>query len=292
MNNEARQNNDLARQREQLDQLSTVLIRSGVAFVKRHYVLTSMYIFGVALVLFATGVSVTADQEIAYNKIINTIDDKKMIKAQQRVYEWETEYHATKGWFSCDEVCEEAKANLVAAKRDVDELEKEFAQTMSKAKQEVGIFSEYGVQEARDLFWAQFAGGKQFAQRSSWYDLIFMSIGSMGRDESLLEFALRFLIQMLLNFTIGLIGALIGFYWYLWSIVASYQPSFLLALGFFVLASIAATSFVATFLIGLYGASAGSVYAAAKLGSASVGRNINDGARRQAFLQQQRSHYD
>jgi hypothetical protein len=77
------------------------------------------------------------------------------------------------------------------------------------------------VGETRDLFWSCFNGGKKFAKRSSYYDMIFMGMGSMvmGRDENLMEFLLRWGMQVLFNFTIGLCGALVGFYWYLWGLI-------------------------------------------------------------------------
>jgi hypothetical protein len=58
--------------------------------------------------------------------------------------------------------------------------------------------SEYGVSETKELFWSCFAGGKNFAKRSSWYDMMFMGMGSMvmGRDESMVEFLLRWGIQV------------------------------------------------------------------------------------------------
>eukprot|EP00516_Mucochytrium_quahogii_P003425 CAMPEP_0203757070 /NCGR_PEP_ID=MMETSP0098-20131031/10221_1 /ASSEMBLY_ACC=CAM_ASM_000208 /TAXON_ID=96639 /ORGANISM=" , Strain NY0313808BC1" /LENGTH=215 /DNA_ID=CAMNT_0050649183 /DNA_START=101 /DNA_END=745 /DNA_ORIENTATION=- len=199
-----------------VDDVSTALIRHGVAFAKRHYVMTSAYIVGVVIMLFAGGFAVSMEQEQKYERILSQIDLKRMHRAQVAAQNAEYNYRESKGWFSCDNHCmanyEEYQLNLAR----LAEVEKEFAEIQSEAKSVVGVFSEYGVQEVRDLFWSQFAGGKDFAKRSSWWDLIFMSIGSMGRDESLMEFALRFLMNMLMNFTIGLVGALIGFYWFVW----------------------------------------------------------------------------
>ncbi|GBG30690.1 Hypothetical Protein FCC1311_069102 [Hondaea fermentalgiana] len=270
---------------------SMIMINGGVRFAKRNKVTTGMWIFGLVLVLFATGFQVSHQEEQTYNRILSKIDYKRLDAAQQQVYVWQHKYAQSKGWFSCDEACHENYENLRAAQDNLYSIEKEFASISSEAKQTVGIFSEYGVQEVRELFWSQFAGGREFAQRSSWYDFIFMSISSMGRDESLVEFGLRLIVNMLLNFTIGLIGALVGFYYYLWGVVAAYQPSFLLAVGFFFLASVAATSLVAAYLAGLYSAAAGTVFVAAKIATQSA--RLNDDARRaqDAFLRQ-RPHRD
>lgn len=268
---------------------------NGVLARRRHKGLVGMWALGLLLLVFATGFSVTEEQEATYNAIMNKVDFKRMQHAQQKAHVLGQQYYASKGFFSCDAVCTANYESLQHAQSELRSLQNDFAAVSSEAKQTVGLFSEYGVQEVRELFWAQFASGKDFAKRSSWYDLIFMGIGSMGRDESLMEFALRFLMNMLINFTMGLIGALIGFYWYLWGVISSYEPNFLVALSFFMLASTAATSMVVSYLVGLYSAAAGSVFVAAKIGG--QGMRVQDQTRRQqAFLQQQqrqqqRPHY-
>lgn len=59
-------------------------------------------------------------------------------------------------------------------------VEADNAKITSDAKAKLGVMSEYGVEETRHLFWRCFAGGKEFAKRSSWYDMMFMGITSMG----------------------------------------------------------------------------------------------------------------
>ena len=91
-----------------------------------------------------------------------------------------------------------------------------------------------------------------------------MGIGSMGRDENMLSFAIRFLIQMIMNFTMGLFGALVAFVWYLWDVISSYGANLPISLLFFTLAVLAASSFVASFLVAMYAAAAGTAYVAVK----------------------------
>lgn len=59
----------------------------------------------------------------------------------------------------------------------------------------MGIFSEYGVQETRDVFWSTFAGGKDFAQRQSMWDLLFSGL-RWGRDEELFSVVIRWVFQV------------------------------------------------------------------------------------------------
>jgi len=49
---------------------------------------------------------------------------------------------------------------------------------------------------------------------------------------------------VLINFTLGLIGALVAFIWYLWDVIRAYQPDPLTAFLSFVVFAVAATSMV------------------------------------------------
>jgi hypothetical protein len=103
------------------------------------------------------------------------------------------------------------------------------------------------------------------AKRQSMWDAMFMGIRSMGRDESMIEYGFKILMQVLLNFSIGLMFALVFFIIGLWSIVRSYQPNPIVAVFFFIGAACAGFTFVVTYLMALYGAAAGGVYGVLKL---------------------------
>ena len=100
----------------------------------------------------------------------------------------------------------------------------------------------------------------------------------MGRDESMLEYGLKVLLQLLINFSLGLVMALVFFIFGLWSIVRSYQPNPLTALAFFLSAVCAAFAFVATYLFAIYGAAAGGIYGVAKIAESQM--RIEGGANR------------
>jgi hypothetical protein len=61
--------------------------------------------------------------------------------------------------------------------------------------------------------WQKFSAGKAFAKRQTMWDALFMSMCQMsrGRDESWVELDLKVLMQVLLNFSMGLIMALVVF---------------------------------------------------------------------------------
>ena len=157
-------------------------------------------------------------------------------------------------------------------KLEWDEIKAEGNARMSDAKSVAGLFSEVGVNEVQDSFWEYFASGKQFAKRQSMWDAMFMGMRSMGRDESMMEYLFKMLLQVLINFSMGLVMALVIFVFGLWGIINSYQPNPLVGVVFFVTAACAGFAFVSTYLMALYGAAAGGVYGMVKLAESNGGR--------------------
>jgi len=216
---------------------------------------------------------------------MNTIDQRAEYEASQNYAQTYQAYRYSKGWFSCDSLCKRNKLRMDGSKATLEEIRKEGYKRMSDAKSVAGVFSEIGVEEMSDSFWEYFGAGKRFAKRQSMWDALFMGIRSMGRDESMIEYALRFLLQVLINFSLGLIGALFVFIFGLWSIVKSYQPSPVTAMIAFVGVSCSAFAFVSTYLFVLYGAAAGGLYGVAKVVESNA--RINDGARNPQINRQQ-----
>lgn len=245
---------------------SGVLIDIGVKTVKAHPKISASYVIGVLLCLFFTGFAVSRESQSAYNNEMGEIEPI-MVGLNKLEYKRDMAYNAyyqKKGFFSCDDVCTNLKHRFDQVDHEYNQEYALVQEKISHAKSHVGIFSTHGVEETRRLFWKRFGQGKDFAKRQTWWDALFGGIASMGRDENLMEFLMRLVINMLINFTIGLIGTVVGFMWTLWSVVKSFQPTTLEAAGFFIFASIAAMSFVASWLVGLYAATAGGAYVIGK----------------------------
>lgn len=136
---------------------------------------------------------------------------------------------------------------------------------MRALKSKLGVFSTYGVEETRQVFNEKFVRGKKFAQRQTWYDALFLGIGAMGRDEGLVEYLFRLLLNMIFNFTFGMISTVVTFIYGLFGIIRSYGTPLIVAVPFFLLGSVAAISFAMSWLVGLYVAAAGTVYVSAKM---------------------------
>ena len=80
---------------------------------------------------------------------------------------------------------------------------------LAEAKGKLGIFSEHAVSETRDLWWSVFSKGRGVAKRSSLWDMLWIGMSS-GRDESIIATALRVLLNVLINFSLALIGAVVA----------------------------------------------------------------------------------
>lgn len=261
--------------------LGALVLQGVKAFARKNKVITGSYLFGILVMIVAgSGTKLNYDQRREYNRIMNTIDLQAEYEASNKYYQARQAYQATKGWFwSCDSLCTRNKQRMDHEKHVLDEIRAEGNNRMSDAKATAGLFSEIGVGEVKDSFWSYFHQGKQFAKRQSMWDAMFIGFRSMSRDESMLEYAFKLLIQFLINFSLGLIMALFIFMFGLWNIVKSYQPNPITAVAFFLSAVCAAFAFVATYLLALYGAAAGSVYGVAKIAESQVRLQNGGGAR-------------
>merc|ERR1719378_752434 len=93
----------------------------------------------------------------------------------------------------------------------------------------------------------------------TFWDVVF-GVGGRSRDEELYVTLLRWLGQIMMNFTIGLVSALFTFSFTLISMIWEYKASYLSGLLFFLVAMSGASAMVATFVGGMYATAAGGVY--------------------------------
>jgi len=254
--------------------VSSAIVTAAKGFAKRHKVITFSYVYGLSilcvLLLIGSGTKLSLDQQRQYNTIMNSIDLQAEYTAASKYHTAYANYYHSKGWLSCDAHCQHYRAIMDRRKSEWDEIKAEGNARMSDAKSVAGLFSEVGVNEVKDSFWEYFNSGKQFAKRQSWWDAIFMGMRSMRRDESFIEYGLKMLMQVLINFSMGLVMALFIFIFGLWSIISTYQANPLTALFFFVSASSAAFAFVSTYLLAIYSAAAGGVYGVVKMAESNM----------------------
>jgi ABC-type multidrug transport system fused ATPase/permease subunit len=271
--------------------VGTLALSTVTSFARRHKLISGSYLFGLlVMIMMGSGTKLTMEQAKKYDHIMSTIDLNAEFQASQRYYQANQAYQASKGWFTCDSLCMRNKNRMLQHKAVLDDLRKEGNARMSDAKAVAGLFSEVGVLETKDAFWQYFYQGKQFAKRQSMWDAMFIGIRHMGRDESMIEYGLRVLMQVLVNFSMGLLMALVIFIFGLWGIVKSYQPNPIVAVLFFLSAACAAFAFVTTYLMAIYAAAAGGLYGVAKL--AETQARLNNGQAQPPRHVHNRPHYE
>eukprot|EP00123_Amoebidium_parasiticum_P000004 comp10017_c0_seq1/m.4884 comp10017_c0_seq1/g.4884 ORF comp10017_c0_seq1/g.4884 comp10017_c0_seq1/m.4884 type:complete len:305 (-) comp10017_c0_seq1:9-923(-) len=258
--------------------IGTVIVKTGFNLARQHYVISLGWVLGLLLCALGNGYVPSQDALQTYESTLKSLPTKQLIDTRARMYQLEERYRGSRGWFfSCDETCTQNKKQYEKAALEYDKLEREYTEGVKDAKAALGLFSSYGTEEVRQMFWGTFSRGKEFAKRQTFWDVLFYGIGAMGRDEGMLEYALRVVINMLFNFTIGIIMSFISFVFGLWGVISSYRPDFLTGLFFFGLATVAAASFLVTWLLGLFAGTAGAVYV---VGKVAIGNAIQDAERR------------
>jgi len=259
-------------------QLIAHMAAKQLGWMKRHPIWSFLWILGLFIMTFVRGVAVDpATQESFFDKIDNADDIayrdvREAALREKAAYE---NYYYSKGWFSCDARCQANYEMYQSAQNELKGSQTVHSAALSDAKATVGIFSQFGVQETRKLFWDAWERGKAMAKRMSFWDVMFVGMRS-SRDDTWMEVALRLLMRIIMNFTIGMSFALIGFLWSLWNLIWTYKAG-IAGLLFFFLAGTAACSMLATFLLGLY--SAGTLVAFTAMKHAALTGNRGGGRR-------------
>lgn len=152
--------------------VGTMVLQGAASFARRNKVITGGYLFGLlVLILGGTGARLTLQQRHEYNRIMDTIDLQAEYAVSERYARALHNYRATKGWFSCDGLCQRNKQRMEEAKLQLDDVRAEGHARMSDAKSIAGLWSEVGVGQVKDSFWSYFNQGKQFAKRQSMWDV-------------------------------------------------------------------------------------------------------------------------
>lgn len=254
------------------DEIGKVIRRTAVSFIKRHYVVSSMYLVGIVLALVATGVSVDVLSEEVYIDRMTAADDlthPSIVRLSRELNSAENAYYQTKGWFSCDYECTKHYEKMNIVKASLAKVKAERDSLMLEARKTVGPWSVFGISDLRRSFWDSWEQGKESARRMTMFDAVFIGLGSVtgsssNRDNSLFATLFQLLIQFVMNLTVGLFTSLVVFLFHAWSIIQLYGPSFVSGIALFMLVFCAATATVFTAVGGIFGGLAGGIYLTAK----------------------------
>ncbi|CAM9776656.1 unnamed protein product [Ectocarpus sp. 4 AP-2014] len=274
------------------DQFGALVVSNAKHFVKRHPVISASWVVGLLVSTLASGYtpSTTAVQNYE-NKMIG-LDDESVMRAHGEMVYWNDIYRRSKGMFwTCDEQCTANRKEFERRQKIYLDLNKIYLKGEADAKSELGIFSEDGVEETRDLFWRKVSGGKQFAKRATMLDVMFVGIDTASRrDEGLATIVARIAFRFVVNLTMGLFMAVFQFLFSMWTVIWSYQPDPLSTLAFAAMAALGAVSMLATWLLGLAAVGVTGVYTVAKLAETAqieAARQQGQDPRRGQYVQQQ-----
>ncbi|KAL4426500.1 hypothetical protein ABPG77_008358 [Micractinium sp. CCAP 211/92] len=213
----------------------------------------------------------------------NQLLEAELAQAQHKVWFWRLK--------------PEARAAVAARQPAVDAAHKQVAAVRTRrnallreAKAMLGLWTEAGVEESKELFWEFFSSGKVFAQRQSFWDALFVILGSRERDW--LAMLLNLLIRTLINFFTGMVVACFVFLIQLPSLIWSYQPALWSGVAFFAAAAVASVSIIASYLGLLFGAGAGATYATLSMVAAAQQQRLEGGTAQRRRINYDREHYE
>jgi len=247
-------------------QVAVGLVSAGVRFARRNYVTTALYLVGLTVASLASGFAVPQKRAVAFNQALSRVDLRTVEVLEDRLADDYQRYYQSKGWFfQCDAECTARHAQYKATEADLERAHDRNRAALSAARAEVGVFSEYAVGDARELFWETLRGATEFAKRMSYTDALILAINSMHRDETLFSVVVRWFFQVALNFTVGMLTAFFAFAYHVARLAFSYQPNPLGGAAFVVLALAGAGSILASVVVGMYVATAAASYVTFKL---------------------------
>ena len=221
-----------------------------------------------ALFLAGAPYTPTVQEEQRYADLMTqAVFSEELRQAQHALMVEQRQLDEVNVWFwwtrsPYDRLVPEARRRVAEARAIFDAESRQRDELVSEAKSTVGIWSAYGVEEVRERFWKAYQSGKDFAKRMTWWDVLLGGVSR--RDEEAWVSIMRWVGQIMMNFTVGLISALVSFFFSLLSMLWEYKASYASGIAFFVVAMSGASAMVALFIGGMYGTAVGGVYILAK----------------------------
>ncbi|KAK3266420.1 hypothetical protein CYMTET_24953 [Cymbomonas tetramitiformis] len=261
--------------------IAPILFKKFVSSKKAQSI-SGLWMLGIFLCCFVNPPDLPPETTKAYMEKMNESQRiPGLHEAQMEVQEAMFAVEAAQTWFW--RFREPDRTNVLALQKDLEHAKKRSAALLKErdalekeAKSIVGLWSVYAIEDCRTLFWSTVEKGKVFAKRQTFWNGLQIVLNS--RDGNVFSFILDWVFAMVTNFTLGLLGALVAFIWYLGDIVSAYSTNVFTGAFFYSCAVLAAVSMTATYLVGLYGAAGTGVYFMAK--SAQTAARL-EGQRRQ-----------
>ena len=142
----------------------------------------SFWAIGLSLMFLAPApVPITPEMQARYERKMDVVSDYlgDVVRTNREAHVLETELRSALGWsggwlngYDREEVAK-IRAKLKPLRAEKRRVESKHFELEADAKSELGIWSEAGVSEAKDLFWNTARRGKQAATRGVLWDLFF-----------------------------------------------------------------------------------------------------------------------
>jgi hypothetical protein len=137
---------------------------------KNHRVIYSSYIFGILFILLeGSGTQLSVGQFRQYNRIMTYLDLQAVYEASNNHAHAAHAYGATKGWFSCDHMCQRNKKRMEHAEAVLEDIRPEGYARMSDA---IHSFWQY-------CYGARYAAAENFQWFLSWRCCSFQCMKTM-----------------------------------------------------------------------------------------------------------------
>ena len=95
---------------------STALIQVGIKVIKKNPITVSSYLLGLLICLLFSGFALTIEQKLNFEKDLSKIDYQSLDRITTRYETLNEKYLQSKGFFSCDSICQINKKNMEDAK--------------------------------------------------------------------------------------------------------------------------------------------------------------------------------
>lgn len=259
-----------------------------------------LWLFGLFAVFLAPApVKITPEKLEAYKLKVREAEGliRQLARAEQTLMDAQLRLDEVKVWFywwrpEHRKLVEARRPAVKAAQQRVRALQKEREGILREGKAALGLWSDAGLEESRQLLWTSFDTGKVFAQRQTFWDSIFAVFDS--RDKDWFTLLIQLLFTAVINYTIGGVMSVITFIVTLPSFLASFAPTWPSAIAFFTVAALGAVSLVATYVAALFAAgTAVAVTTATFVGNYGGARQrIGNGRAQWRPIGNDRTHYD
>lgn len=140
----------------------------------RARVTLSLWGLGLGLLFLIPGLPVSQRQLSAYNAELPPARDVAVEQEAFLAYRVaNARYEDSLGWFwNCDSTCRENKREMEAEKAAYETARARVQDAATRARGHLGLWSTYGVEAARKVFWSSFNQALAAAKNASWWDFM------------------------------------------------------------------------------------------------------------------------